>query len=224
MKQEYGSTGIQLEGGKHLLFRRVRIRGFIVALSVLTAQLVSTSGTSTMVESASDLSCPNGLVVRLHPPESPDASVLRIPSGLELRVSDPILTITAPMVREAVIFSYRQYDSEEERVRRTPTKTFFSVSLRLTEAGGDRVGKAIAGRPYTDLVVVCGGIALIASVVKQVHVAAIDVLVHDSAEVTERFARSLTPNVRFEGGGSEPIDLEQRGATPIPDMNSPEER
>jgi hypothetical protein len=179
------------------MFERAGFAVFIVFLA-LSRQVAFVPAISAGVGAAAELSCPNGLVVHIHSPESPEASVLRMPSGLELRVSEPILKITGSMVREALISEYHQYDTAEERVRGTPTKRFFWVALRLNPAGAGQLRRAVGGKRSANLVMVCNGILLIGSVAGEDRIEEVSVLIDDSRTVAEQFARSLTPNVRFE--------------------------
>lgn len=149
-------------------------------------------------DTAAGLSCPRGLIVHRYAPESAEAKLLRTRKGVELRASQPLLTITGSMVEEALISKYYQYNSPEERARLTPSETFFSVSLQLNRTGSNQVEKVLAGKRNAEFVVVCNGVVLIASPVGHYRVEAVDVLIDDSAEAAEQFARSFTPKVRFE--------------------------
>lgn len=144
------------------------------------------------------LSCPMGLVIYLEDREAPEANVLRMPSGLELRVSEPILTLTRSMIQGAEILEYHEYHTPEERVRGTPTKKHFWVTLSLTPTASARVSKAIRGREQKDMVAGCDGVVLVATATGDPIITSFGVLVGDSADRAEQLARSFTQNVHFE--------------------------
>lgn len=172
--------------------------------SIFTLLLVALCGhvatpSRAQPDSAAKLSCPNGLIVHRYAPESPEAKVLRMRSGVELRASqERLLTITGSMVDGAIIWGIHQYDTPEERDRRTPTRTSYGVSLRLNQTGADQFQKVMAQKGKAEFVVVCNDVVLIAWPVGKERLEAVDVLLDDTVEAAEQFARSFTPHVRFE--------------------------
>ena len=58
-------------------------------------------GGSSYANESARLACPNGIVLHAIAPSGAAAEVVRLPSGLKLQVSGPIVTITGEMVREA---------------------------------------------------------------------------------------------------------------------------
>ena len=146
---------------------------------------------------APTLACSKGLIVYLYAPDSREAKSFRTRNGVELRASGPLLTISGPMVESAVISTYYQYNSAEERARATPSETFFSVSLRLNHTGTEQVEKILAGKQSPQFVAVCNDAALIAWPMRRERVEAIDLLINDTAEAAEAFARSFTANVSW---------------------------
>jgi hypothetical protein len=169
-----------------------------IVLVIVWLLLVANAARVQAEAGASSLSCKSGLILHLCVPESPDAKILRTPSGLELRVSEPLLTITSSMVERAVISTFGVEAAPEDRERYKLRETFFWVALGLSQSGKDAVQKALGSRPNADLVVVCNGTVLSAGAVGQDGVTAIDVLIREPSEAAEQFARSFTRNVRFE--------------------------
>jgi len=169
---------------------------FLVALWLLSAAIASHLGAETR---GASLSCKSGLSVHLYIPNVSSAKILRTPSGVELRVSDPVLTLSGAMVQDAVISTFRVDAAREDRERHKLRESYYSVALLLNPNGQDALQKVgIATGANNDLVVVCNGIVLIAAGIGQTRVEEIDVLIHESAEAAAEFARSFTSNVRFE--------------------------
>ncbi len=146
------------------------------------------------------LSCRDGLALHLYAPQSPEATPLRTRSGLELRASKRLLTITRSLVKEAYIWEYRgRLGSRIGDQRPAIEKPFFSVTLQLNGTGIQQLGRALPDPAGTDLVVVCNDTVLRAQVAHYDNVSGVDVFIDQpSAQAAEAFARSFTPNVRFE--------------------------
>lgn len=146
------------------------------------------------------LSCRNGLAVHLYAPQSPEATPLRMRSGLELRASERLLTITASIVKEADIWEYRErlglkIGEPGPQVERP----FFSVTLQLNETGVQQLNKVLPHPAGTELVVVCNETALRGQLVRKDNIRGIDVLIDElPAPAAEDFARSFTSNVRWQ--------------------------
>jgi hypothetical protein len=170
---------------------------FILAFVTCCEQAIVSS--CAHAETVAGLSCPRGLIVHRYAPESTEAEILRTRQGVELRVSQALVTITNSMVDAALISKLYQFNSPEERARRTPSDMVFWVALRLNRAGSDEVEKILTGTRNADLVAVCNGIVLIAAAVGKQRAEEINIMIDEhSTEAAEQFARSFTPNVRFE--------------------------
>lgn len=171
----------------------------IIVTLVATALVVCPDGAHANVATRA-LSCRDGLAVHLYMPQSPEAKVLRMRSGLQLRVSERRLTITSVMVKGAKISEYR------ERLGRTLgqqgpqlEQPFFWVTLELTRSGQQQLEKALPGPAGVKLVAVCNDTVLTAQLVRQDRIQGVDVLIDEnSIETAEEFARSFTPHIRFE--------------------------
>lgn len=149
---------------------------------------------------ASTLSCRDGLAVHLYTPQSPEATPLRTRSGLELRASERLLTITSSIVKEARIREYRERPGLKIGEPGPPVeRPFFWVTLQLSETGVQQLNKVL-GRPAgTALVVVCNEAVLQGQLARYDTIQGIDVLIGElPAQAAEAFARSFTSNVRWE--------------------------
>jgi hypothetical protein len=165
-------------------------------LAMLWAAAVATQ--SAAAPERPELSCPKGLIVHRYAPSSSGAKILRTRTGVELRATQPLLTISDSMVQDAAISKLYQYNSPEERARQTPSKTRFWVTLRLNRTGSIQVEKVMPGKQDAELVVACNDAVLIARALGKGRVEGIDVLIDDTAEAAEQFARSFTSNIRWE--------------------------
>jgi hypothetical protein len=146
------------------------------------------------------LSCHDGLGLHLSVPQSPDANLLRMRSGLELRASERLLTITTSYVEEAHIREYRERLGPKLGEETSPVeRPFFWVTLQLNRKGMQHLDKVLTGRTGTDLVLVCNGIVLRGKLARYGTIQGIDVLIDEpSAETAEQFVRSFTSNIRWE--------------------------
>jgi hypothetical protein len=167
-------------------------------LGALTALLATGSGRARADASNGGLSCPQGLIVRLYTPQSPEATPLRMSNGVQVGASEPLLTLTPSMVKEARVLTFGVKAAPEDRQRYRIPYAVYNVHLELSSEGRSRIRKAVS-KDSIELLVVCNGVVMLAFSIGTPP-EAIGVLLdeHSPQAAAEQFAHSFTSNVRFE--------------------------
>jgi hypothetical protein len=173
---------------KSQLIRRITMLGTVVACIAIGGFEGACAATV-----SGELSCPQGLLVHLYTPRSAEAKLLRLSNGVQLRVSDPLLTITPPMVSEARILMMRVDAAPADRARYRIPEATFGVTLRLSTEGRDRIRKSVS-RDSIQLVVVCNGVVMVGFSIGTPP-DAIGINIDGGAQAAEQFAHSFTQNV-----------------------------